>query len=76
MLTHPLVFVAIVSDRLRLRGVVMLFTLPIAIIGYAAIANIDSPRASIWHDLPHGNRPIRECAVHLGVVVEQLCGTL
>lgn len=44
MLTHPLVFVAIVSDRLRLRGVVMLFTLPIAIIGYAAIANIDSPR--------------------------------
>ncbi|KAJ5847110.1 hypothetical protein N7534_010779 [Penicillium rubens] len=38
------VFVAIVSDRLRLRGVVMLFTLPIAIIGYAAIANIDSPR--------------------------------
>ncbi|KAJ6186865.1 hypothetical protein N7519_001773 [Penicillium mononematosum] len=38
------VVVAIVSDRLRLRGVVMLFTLPIAIIGYAAIANIDSPR--------------------------------
>ncbi|OQD97336.1 hypothetical protein PENSOL_c012G11383 [Penicillium solitum] len=38
------VVVAIISDRLRLRGVVMLFTLPIAIIGYAAIANIDSPR--------------------------------
>ncbi|CAI7626837.1 unnamed protein product [Penicillium viridicatum] len=38
------VVVAIVSDRLRLRGVVMLFTLPIAIIGYAAVANIDSPR--------------------------------
>ncbi|KAJ5435654.1 hypothetical protein N7445_006539 [Penicillium cf. griseofulvum] len=38
------VVVAIVSDRLRLRGVVMLFTLPVAIIGYAAIANIDSPR--------------------------------
>ncbi|CAG8934047.1 unnamed protein product [Penicillium salamii] len=38
------VIVAIVSDRLRLRGVVMLFTLPIAIIGYAAIANINSPR--------------------------------
>ena len=31
-----LVVVAIVSDRLRLRGVIMLFTLPIAI--------IDSPR--------------------------------
>jgi hypothetical protein len=38
------VIVAIISDRLRLRGVVMLFTLPIAIIGYAAIANINSPR--------------------------------
>jgi hypothetical protein len=38
------VIVAFISDRLRLRGVVMLFTLPIAIIGYAAIANIDSPR--------------------------------
>ena len=35
---------AVVSDRLHLRGVVMLFTLPIAIIGYAVIANIDSPR--------------------------------
>lgn len=39
-----LVVVAFVSDRLHLRGVVMLFTLPIAIVGYAAIANIDSPR--------------------------------
>ncbi|KAJ5774679.1 hypothetical protein N7457_009575 [Penicillium paradoxum] len=38
------VVVAVISDRLRLRGVVMLFTLPIAIIGYAAIANIDNPR--------------------------------
>ncbi|OQD80460.1 hypothetical protein PENANT_c035G03521 [Penicillium antarcticum] len=38
------VIVAFISDRLRLRGVVMLFTLPIAIVGYAAIANIDSPR--------------------------------
>ncbi|CAI7609624.1 unnamed protein product [Penicillium glandicola] len=37
------VVVAIISDRLRLRGVVMLFTLPIAIIGYAVIANIDNP---------------------------------
>ncbi|KAJ5910304.1 hypothetical protein N7504_004947 [Penicillium tannophilum] len=38
------VIVAFISDRLHLRGVVMLFTLPIAIIGYAVIANIDSPR--------------------------------
>jgi hypothetical protein len=38
------VFVAILSDRLKLRGVIMLFTMPIAIIGYAVIANVsDSP---------------------------------
>jgi hypothetical protein len=33
------VFVSFVSDRARVRGIVMLFTLPIAIIGYAVIAN-------------------------------------
>ncbi|KAJ6020785.1 hypothetical protein N7540_006289 [Penicillium herquei] len=38
------VIVAVISDRLHLRGTVMLFTLPIAIVGYAVIANIDSPR--------------------------------
>ncbi|RAL15309.1 putative MFS transporter [Aspergillus homomorphus CBS 101889] len=43
--TPRLVIVAVVSDRLQLRGVVMLFTLPIAIIGYGAIANIYSPSA-------------------------------
>ncbi|KAF2795758.1 MFS general substrate transporter [Melanomma pulvis-pyrius CBS 109.77] len=32
------VFVAILSDRLALRGVIMLFTLPIAIIGYGVIS--------------------------------------
>ncbi|KAF7712371.1 Uncharacterized protein PECH_003315 [Penicillium ucsense] len=37
------VAVAIVSDRLRLRGVVMLFTLPVAIVGYAVIANVKNP---------------------------------
>ncbi|EPS26485.1 hypothetical protein POX_g09219 [Penicillium oxalicum] len=37
------VIVAIVSDRLRLRGIVMLFTLPVAIIGYAVIANVQNP---------------------------------
>ncbi|KAJ5377936.1 uncharacterized protein N7496_005345 [Penicillium cataractarum] len=37
------VLVAIVSDRLRLRGTIMLFTLPIAIIGYAVIANVKNP---------------------------------
>ena len=33
-----------VSDRLKLRGTVMLFTLPIAIVGYAVIANIKNPQ--------------------------------
>jgi MFS family permease len=34
------VIIAFISDRLQLRGVVMLFTIPIAIVGYAAIANV------------------------------------
>ncbi|KAK8128671.1 hypothetical protein PG984_009779 [Apiospora sp. TS-2023a] len=38
------VIVAFLSDRLRVRGIIMLFTLPIAIIGYAAIANTTNPR--------------------------------
>lgn len=29
---------------MRVRGIIMLFTLPIAIIGYAAIANTTNPR--------------------------------
>ncbi|KAF5018274.1 hypothetical protein F66182_9753, partial [Fusarium sp. NRRL 66182] len=33
------VIVAFLSDRLKLRGTLMLFTLPFAIIGYAVIAN-------------------------------------
>ncbi|QKX57591.1 uncharacterized protein TRUGW13939_04709 [Talaromyces rugulosus] len=37
------VFIAFVSDRLRLRGVIMLFSLPIAIIGYAVIGNVSNP---------------------------------
>lgn len=39
------VLIAFISDRLKLRGVVMLFTLPVAIAGYAAIANITSAHA-------------------------------
>lgn len=38
------VVVSFVSDRLRLRGVIMLFTLPVAIVGYAAIANVQSSK--------------------------------
>jgi hypothetical protein len=34
--------IALASDRLRLRGVVMLATLPVAIAGYAVIANVAS----------------------------------
>lgn len=34
------VMVAFISDRLKLRGVVMLCVLPLAIIGYAVIANV------------------------------------
>ncbi|RYP65893.1 hypothetical protein DL771_008077 [Monosporascus sp. 5C6A] len=39
--------VAFVSDRLKVRGIIMLCTMPIAIIGYAVIANIheDHPKA-------------------------------
>ncbi|KAI0127197.1 putative MFS transporter [Xylariales sp. AK1849] len=38
------VVVAFLSDRLRIRGIIMLFTLPIAIIGYAVIANTTDSR--------------------------------
>ncbi|KAK0669908.1 major facilitator superfamily domain-containing protein [Cercophora samala] len=41
--TPVTVAVAFASDRLKLRGVVMLFTLLIAIIGYAVIGNVPSP---------------------------------
>ena len=34
------VVIAFLSDRLRRRGVIILFTLPIAIVGYASIANV------------------------------------
>ncbi|KAK2603821.1 hypothetical protein QQS21_004023 [Conoideocrella luteorostrata] len=37
------VVVAFLSDRLKLRGTLMLFILPIAIIGYAVIANTAGP---------------------------------
>ncbi|KAK0625399.1 major facilitator superfamily domain-containing protein [Bombardia bombarda] len=40
--TPVTVFIAFVSDRLKLRGVIMLFTLPVAIVGYAVIANVAS----------------------------------
>ncbi|OBT70799.1 hypothetical protein VF21_10053 [Pseudogymnoascus sp. 05NY08] len=36
--------IAFLSDHLRLRGPIMLASLPLAIIGYAVIANVDSNR--------------------------------
>ncbi|KAI0846718.1 MFS general substrate transporter [Daldinia vernicosa] len=36
------VITAFLSDRFRVRGLVMLFSLPLAIIGYAVIANVDN----------------------------------
>lgn len=41
--TPVTVAVAFASDRLKLRGVIMLFTLLIAIVGYAVIGNVPSP---------------------------------
>ena len=45
------VIVAFASDRLRRRGVVMLFTLPIAIIGYAAIANVGTDANAVKYGM-------------------------
>lgn len=36
--------VAFISDRLQLRGTLMLVTMPLAIAGYAAIANVHGAR--------------------------------
>ncbi|KDN69142.1 putative major facilitator superfamily transporter [Colletotrichum sublineola] len=43
--TPVTVLVAFLSDRLRLRGLLMLCVLPISIAGYAAIANVTAPQA-------------------------------
>ncbi|GKT71373.1 major facilitator superfamily transporter [Colletotrichum tofieldiae] len=42
--TPVTVLVAFLSDRLRLRGLLMLCVLPISIAGYAAIANVTAPK--------------------------------
>ncbi|KAK4174291.1 major facilitator superfamily domain-containing protein [Triangularia setosa] len=43
--------VAFVSDRLRLRGIVMLFTVPVAIVGYAVIANISDAHPKVKYGM-------------------------
>lgn len=45
------VAVAFISDRLRVRGIIMLCTLPIAIIGYAVIANIDDGQPQVKYGM-------------------------
>ena len=43
--TPVTVSVAFLSDRLKLRGPMMLSVLPLAIVGYAVIAHVTSPQA-------------------------------
>jgi MFS family permease len=43
--------VAFVSDRLKFRGIVMLCTMPIAIIGYAVIANLDGDHPKVKYGM-------------------------
>jgi hypothetical protein len=45
------IVVALLSDRLRLRGTIMLFTLPIAIIGYAVIGNVGTHQNSVKYGM-------------------------
>lgn len=45
------VVVAYLSDRLRIRGIVMLFTIPIAIIGYAVIANVGEDQNAVKYGM-------------------------
>jgi hypothetical protein len=45
------VIVAVVSDRMKIRGIIMLFTLLPAIIGYAVIANIGVEYAKVKYGM-------------------------
>jgi len=45
------VVIAVLSDRLKLRGTLMLFVLPLAIIGYAVIANIGLEHAKVKYGM-------------------------
>lgn len=45
------VLIALISDRLKLRGVIMLFVLPLAITGYAVIANISPSHPTIKYSM-------------------------
>ena len=43
--------VAFISDRLKVRGIIMLCTMPIAIIGYAVIANIEGDHPKVKYGM-------------------------
>ncbi|KAL2197060.1 putative MFS transporter [Corynascus similis CBS 632.67] len=43
--------VAFTSDRLKVRGIVMLCTMPIAIIGYAVIANVGDDKPTVKYGM-------------------------
>ncbi|KAK3390009.1 major facilitator superfamily domain-containing protein [Podospora didyma] len=43
--------VAFISDRLKARGLIMLCTMPVAIIGYAVIANIDNDHPNVKYGM-------------------------
>lgn len=45
------VVIAYISDRTRVRGIVMLFTIPIAIIGYVAIANVGDHQNAVKYGM-------------------------
>ena len=45
------VIAAFVSDRLKVRGLIMLVTLPLAVIGYAAIANVGEHRNHVKYGM-------------------------
>ncbi|KAJ9160948.1 High-affinity nicotinic acid transporter [Coniochaeta hoffmannii] len=68
---------AFVSDRLKVRGIIMLFTMPIAIIGYAVIANIHDGHPKVKYGIlsvflyPDSDGPIfyRGHTIILGLLV-------
>ncbi|KAK4108253.1 MFS general substrate transporter [Canariomyces notabilis] len=43
--------VAFVSDRLKVRGIMMLCTMPVAIIGYAVIANVGDDKPTVKYGM-------------------------
>ena len=72
------VVVAFLSDKFKLRGVMMLSTLPLAIIGYAVIGNVGKHdnHTKIRNDVLDGHGVVRQCASGACLELEQFRGTL